>query len=422
MTEEISSYEKGKTGEDFVNQIAFKSFMKHWCYTGPIDIMGDRKEICDLLVIFDTICIIISVKNYSFKDDYEKYFKRTTDKAIRQIRGAERKLFGDQPILLKHPDKKDLIFEKDKIKEIYRVVVNINTTIKYFQTSYFQDNRHYIVLDSDAWLWSMNELNSLPDFIDYLSARCELFAECPVFIFPRSEYDFNQNAAQSSAEKMTTVASQGGRLVIILGSEIDLVAHYIMKGFQFPNQNQLKEGYQTFFFQLDGAFEKYSNSEASMIKAEYERESFFLDDLMRRALSSDSNGYLLAEMLLKLSRIERASFAREFLKYHDTCRVGDPELKINAQSVMIYDMPMLFVFYQNFFDKAELDAFLYSRVLHYQYLRNFDNSSLGILGMSNTSDDFVFGFAKVMEPWDDDEVKDLEQHFRTYGWKLRDSI
>lgn len=59
--------DKGRLGEDFVNQIAFNSFLKYWCFPNPLDIAGDNKEICDLLVVFDEICMIVSVKNYEFK-------------------------------------------------------------------------------------------------------------------------------------------------------------------------------------------------------------------------------------------------------------------------------------------------------------------------------------------------------------------
>jgi hypothetical protein len=394
--------------------------MRYWCYTGPSDITGDHKEICDLLVVFDTICIIVSVKNYSFKNEYEKYFKRTTDKAIRQIVGAERKLFGNRPILLKHPDKKDTVFEKDRIKEVYRVIVNLNMSIKYFQTSYFLDNHHYTVMDADAWLQAMKELNSLPDFIDYLRARTQLFVECPVIIFPRSEYDFDEIAAESASAKISEIEKQGGRLIVILGSEMDLLAHYIMKGFQFPKDNQLKEDYQTFLFRLDGIFEVYLKSEAAKIKEEYERESYFLDELMKRALSGNPNGYLLAEMLLKLDRMKRASFASTFLNFHDKHRLDNPELTINAQSVIFNGIRMLFVYYRHNIDKELLDSFLDLRVCYYYYLRNFEEFDLGILGMSDTGEDITFGFSKATERYDDKGVKGLEQQFTALGWKLKD--
>ena len=67
---------KGDVGEDYVNQLAYKSYLKYWCYPNPKDISGDKKEICDLLIPFRDKLIIISVKNHSFDVNYERYKKR----------------------------------------------------------------------------------------------------------------------------------------------------------------------------------------------------------------------------------------------------------------------------------------------------------------------------------------------------------
>ncbi len=64
----MNSIEKGNIGEDFVNRIAYKSFLEYWCYPSPKDEDGDKKEICDLLILFNDSLVIISVKNYEFKD------------------------------------------------------------------------------------------------------------------------------------------------------------------------------------------------------------------------------------------------------------------------------------------------------------------------------------------------------------------
>lgn len=36
---------KGELGEEFVNELAYNSFLKFWCYPGPKLENGDRKEI-----------------------------------------------------------------------------------------------------------------------------------------------------------------------------------------------------------------------------------------------------------------------------------------------------------------------------------------------------------------------------------------
>jgi len=113
----MNSTEKVNSGEKFVNGIAFDSFMEYWCYPSPKDESGDKKEICDLLILFDSNMIIVSVKNYEFKDFYSRYFRRTVEKAVKQIYGAERKLFNnDRDIFIKHPNREIERFPKEKNK------------------------------------------------------------------------------------------------------------------------------------------------------------------------------------------------------------------------------------------------------------------------------------------------------------------
>jgi hypothetical protein len=180
-------------GEAIVNHIAFTTFLKYWCYPNPLDITKDNKEICDLLIVFDDVCIIVSVKNYSFSGDYKKYFRKTVDKALRQIGGAERRLFGTRDILLKHPDRPSELFPKEKIKSILRIIVNTNTSVKYYYSSVCTDNNEYITIyDAEAWESLLTELDTISDFVQYLKEKERLFRKRPAIILPRKEYDFPQ--------------------------------------------------------------------------------------------------------------------------------------------------------------------------------------------------------------------------------------
>ena len=117
----MNQLEKGKLGEDFVNEIAYKSLLKYWCYPNPIDEKGSRKEICDLLILFGDVCIIVSVKNYDLKGNYERYKRKVIDKSSKQLHGAYRKLFvQDTAIYIKHPERDIELFDKDKYSEVGR--------------------------------------------------------------------------------------------------------------------------------------------------------------------------------------------------------------------------------------------------------------------------------------------------------------
>ena len=47
MQQEIvmNAGDRGSEGEQFVNEIAYKSFIRYWCYAGPKDEGGTKKGI-----------------------------------------------------------------------------------------------------------------------------------------------------------------------------------------------------------------------------------------------------------------------------------------------------------------------------------------------------------------------------------------
>ena len=114
----MKSHLKGEIGEDAVTEVAERTYLKYWCFPNPKDENRDKKEICDLLILFKETVVIICVKNYDFKGNYERYFRSTLDKAISQIQGAERKLFNsNHDIVFKHPTKGEHKFDPEKSTE-----------------------------------------------------------------------------------------------------------------------------------------------------------------------------------------------------------------------------------------------------------------------------------------------------------------
>lgn len=407
---------KGKSGEDFVNHIAFKSFIKYWCFPGPLDITGDNKEICDLLVVFDHICMIISVKNYTFKGDYGRYFKKTVSKAIRQIDGAERKLFRDVPLLLKHPDRDAELFEKDRVTEIYRIIINLNEDVKYYQTSHFDQGKNYTIMDAAAWYTAMEELNTLPDITAYLTARCKLFNCYPAFMFPRAEYDFSTNDKISAQNEIEEVAKSGGKVTMVLGSELDLIAQYILHAFKFPdtlNHNEV----DSLLLKLDGEWDKFVKSKIAGQKDHYEKESYFIDRLVKEFLIHTQNGNHLAAMFFRLNRIQRAEFARAFLDYHEGYAMGDTNIKLNRGHVVLPFINMVFIYHHDDYPRNQLTEIIDMSLHHHHFLHDFKCKEVGALGMSRTTEAFTFGYSMLVEPYTPDEISEMKEAFAALGWQ-----
>lgn len=58
-------YLKGKNAEKILHDLAIKTFLADWCYLNPQ--LPDKKELCDLLVVFDNIAIIWQIKDLKKK-------------------------------------------------------------------------------------------------------------------------------------------------------------------------------------------------------------------------------------------------------------------------------------------------------------------------------------------------------------------
>jgi hypothetical protein len=87
----MNNQEKGAEGESLVYDLATNSFLSYWCFANPKDELGNKKEICDLLIHFNGILILVCVKNYEFKGIYSRYFRKSIEKDVRQLYGAEKK-------------------------------------------------------------------------------------------------------------------------------------------------------------------------------------------------------------------------------------------------------------------------------------------------------------------------------------------
>lgn len=413
----MEAYDKGKQGEDFVNSIAFNSFLKYWCYPNPLDVVGDNKEICDLLIVFDSICIIVSVKNYNFKGDYTSYFKKTTSKAIRQISGAERKLFGDNPLLMKHPDRNAEEFPKHLITQTYRVVVNLNPTTKFYQTSFYQDDKHYIVVDAGAWRDALIELNTIPDFLKYLESRCKLFNKYPGYILPREEYDFGPNDGHYLWKEMETLSKET-KGTFILGSELDLIALYIKYGFEFP-KNLNHDKADMLNIKIDGEWKKYAESKVIAAKENLEKESYFIDRLVRELLINQNEGHRLAMMFFRLNRFERSAFAKKYLDYHKKLAESSEPIQFNRTHSIFPSMNMVFFYFVDDYPEEQLKNFMHLSITHHYYLFDFKVKEVGLLGVSKSFQKFAFGHSSEMEPLDFAQREEYEEVFKELGWKLK---
>ena len=122
--------------ERYLTQLAERTFLSLWSYPGIYRNQqgsgGDGKEVCDLLVIFETRVIIFSDKNIAYQHHsdaqlaWKRWYKKTIKKSAEQIYGAERwikehpdRLFLDPACIQPFP----VPLPKPERMQIHRIVV-----------------------------------------------------------------------------------------------------------------------------------------------------------------------------------------------------------------------------------------------------------------------------------------------------------
>ena len=79
---------KGNEAEEATYKLVSTSYLSHYTFINPMDVDGDKKEICDIVIFFDGHLFLISVKNVDFKGSYDRFINKVIEKSSRQLLGA----------------------------------------------------------------------------------------------------------------------------------------------------------------------------------------------------------------------------------------------------------------------------------------------------------------------------------------------
>ena len=270
---------KGISGEAFVNNLASKSYLRYWCFPNPYDETGDKKEICDLLILFLNYAIIISVKNYTVNGDYSKFQKKVIDKSSKQLFGAERKLFqSSRNIIIKHPDKGRFEVVNTHYNNFFRITVSVGEKFEKYHFFDTKENKGFVnIFDKDTFFAIVTELDTIKDLVEYLEKREDLL-----------------------------IKNQG---VLINCTERDLLGYFLLKKRTFSEG--LKSSLLLESEHLKGKWIFYLRNRSVILKKMAEEKSYFIDELVKNNVLKQLDGVTLAEELMSLSRFDRRLIAEE---------------------------------------------------------------------------------------------------------------
>lgn len=269
---------KGKVAEEIVQYLAEKTFFADWCYKNPI--LENGKELCDLLVVFGETAIIYQIKNLKL-DEKSRYKKGEVDKNLRQLVGAKRTLFTlNKTIELSNPNRGKEAFNPKSIKEIFLIsaLVGKGEDYSYSLEEFKKLTIH--VFDREFTQVSLNELDTIKDFIDYLRAKERLI--------------------------------KNGKEIMIVGGEKELLAFYLMNDRSFNRFDK-----STMIILEEGAWKNLQRKPEYRAKKLLDEISYGWDAIISRAHETRVPEYeRIAREMARLNRFERRYFSKGFVEAH----------------------------------------------------------------------------------------------------------
>jgi hypothetical protein len=163
--------------EEFVAWLCERAFLNLWTRPNPFGKKG--KELCDCLIVCDDHVIIISVKEIEYKDTgdgtgWKRWSSNAVEKSVQQIWGAARWLRSAGSIV-RH-DGREIALPPHAQRKYHRGSVSLGSRGQVPLKWGDFGNGFVHVLDEESLSVTFEELDTIKDFVGYLSA-VESFAQ-----------------------------------------------------------------------------------------------------------------------------------------------------------------------------------------------------------------------------------------------------
>lgn len=166
---------KMNEAELLVYRVCRHSFLSLWSYMNPKK-KPQGKELCDVLVVCEPDVVIFSVKHITLTDtgrpaiDVERWRRRAIDESSKQIYGAERILRKSSHVIRSDSSLGVVLPNSGNIR-IHRVAVALGGK-RQVGLIFGDFGKGFIhVMDEVSFLTLLKELDTITDFVAYLTAK-----------------------------------------------------------------------------------------------------------------------------------------------------------------------------------------------------------------------------------------------------------
>lgn len=412
----MNNQKKGVIGESLVYDLATNSFLSYWCYANPKDELGNKKEICDLLIHFNGILILVCVKNYQFKGIYSRYFRKSIEKDVRQLYGAEKKILtSNYDIEVKTKEGRKHIIRKEDITKTHRVIVHLGEKVHFYPFNRNTKAEKFVhIFDKNSFVNLTDFLDTIKDFVEYLDKREQAFGDKEVLILPSEEDEFDLNTHKQFME-LQTRKEWIKKNILISGTESDILAHYIKNGRKFSEQ-LTSEKYDGMLFQIDGNWDEFINKQKVQKKLQDDKVSYFIDEFVKREVLPNPNEQSLkfAREILSFNRFDRRIISKNLFSFAEDYN-NTKGSYLARRYGEIDGIAIIFVFYTTDMTQEQVNFLLPVVIETYAVYTKYKHKKVILIGATNDCKQFKFGYDEI-EPFSKEDEELTRENIKALKW------
>ncbi len=282
--------------ERLLADLCEKSFLKLWSYPNPFK--DDKKELCDLLAVFDNhVFIFFDRENLSFeKEDndpqvnWNRWKKKAIDKQINTALGAERYIKSGKSIFLDENSSEPfpITFDQEKVV-IHKIIVahGAKEACEAFSDDNVFGSVGVIYGDMDAtlpfpFMIGMNKEQLVHIFDSH---------NLPIIF---SELDTFYDLSTYLMEKENTIKSLDG---LSYCGEEDLLAHYFLNFDETEKRHYIgtREQEHNFLMIGEGEWDDFTKLDLYEKKKKANEISYCWDELIQKTCQNTLDGTILGD-------------------------------------------------------------------------------------------------------------------------------
>lgn len=375
---------KGIEAEKYAYDLSKDRLLEQYCFLNPFILNTDNKEICDLLIIANNTAIIISVKNYEFSGNYERFNKQVFEKSKRQLLGAKRKLLLNNLCTIIDKNKKQQDIDFTKLKKIILLTLNYGHSLDYYNLIEKENATIIHNLDKDSFETVLFELDSVPEMVEYFEKKENLFS------------------------KFSSIN--------IFGEEKDLLAWFVTNKREFPIE-WTKNNVDDLVLEIDGRWEFYDTHKQTILKRDANKVSYFVDELVKNEIGKLSGGEIIVDYLMGLNRVQRRMFSLTFFDQYEKYKNKTANFLSRRHCFKTFhDAGCLMLYYVSSLPENELDDFLRITAEIYLYKTINHHQKIIFIGTTKDFSQFKFGFIERTIPYSQQEINYYEDIIKKFGW------